>query len=58
MSAWGKVARYCEKTYGVFVDYADEYFICPECDEPIYSEDWTRHDLKDGCPICGFEWEI
>lgn len=32
------------------------FFICPECDEPIYADDWNKYDFtKFFCPICEFE---
>ena len=32
------------------------YFICPFCDEPIYSCDWSDEDLAEGCPVCEEGW--
>ena len=32
---WEDCAKYCEESYGIFVDWEEEYFICPVCDEPI-----------------------
>ena len=53
MTVWEKVARYCEKEYGVYIDWKERFFICPECGEPIYECDWNDEDL-DECPICFF----
>ncbi len=58
--AWEKIARYVEKTYGVQVDWDEEFFICPECGEPIYECDWNEEDYSLGhkfngtayCPVC------
>jgi hypothetical protein len=53
---WADCAKYCEEIYGVFVDWEEEYFICPECDEPIYADDWGDHDHWNFCPICEFNY--
>lgn len=56
MSKWEKVANYVAQVYGVFVDWDERFFECPECGEPIYEEDWQDDELEI-CPVCGFEWE-
>lgn len=56
MSKWEKVANYVAQVYGTFVDWDEKFFECPECDEPIYEEDWQDDELEI-CPVCGFEWE-
>lgn len=53
--AWMKAARYCEKTYGTYVNFEEEYFICPECDEPVYKCDWEDSDFHI-CPVCEFNF--
>ena len=57
MSTWEKVANFCAQVYGVFVDWDERFFECPECGEPIYEDDWPADALKNGCPVCEFEWE-
>ena len=57
-NAWKRTARKLEDLYGVLVDYDEEFFICPECGEPIYREDWCAEDFKWECPICNFVWEV
>lgn len=58
MKNWVEMATYIEKTYNTFVDWEEEFFICPECDEPIFSEDYNQFDsFESCCPICGFMWE-
>jgi hypothetical protein len=52
--SWSYCARYCEKTYGAYVDWDEEFFICPECGEPIYKCDWDDHEPWTVCPVC--EW--
>jgi hypothetical protein len=52
---WGEIAEMCEQVYGIYVNWDEEYFICPECDEPIYACDWKEDEL-DMCPICEFNW--
>ena len=54
---WEKMARIFEQNYGGHVNWEERFFICPECGEPIYEEDWDNFDLIDGddnfiCPIC------
>lgn len=51
---WNYCARYCEKTYGTYVDWDEEFFLCPECGEPIYKSDWEEHESWTACPVC--EW--
>lgn len=50
---WEKVAKMCEEIFGSYVDWEERFFICPECDEPIYECDWEDFTI---CPICEFEW--
>lgn len=52
---WEKMAKYCEEEYGVFVDWEERFFICPECGEPIYECDWEEDELR-ACPVCEFCW--
>ena len=49
--SWEEAARYCEDVFGTYVDLEERFFICPECDEPIYEEDYEGHDFS-MCPIC------
>lgn len=57
---WYRLAKYCDKTYNTYVDFDEEFFVCPECDEPIYSDDWREADFTLGrmytgkcyCPVC------
>ena len=51
---WEDAAAYCEATCGIFVDWEERFFHCPECGEPLYGDDWSL-DSTDGwgmCPIC------
>ena len=58
--AWEKVAHAVEEETGTFVDWDEEFFICPECSEPIYKCDWQNEDYFLGhaytgriyCPVC------
>lgn len=54
--SWIEAACLCETVYGTYVDWEGRFFICPECDEPIYEEDWEDTDLS-FCPVCEFIWE-
>ena len=58
MNTWHEAGTYCEEVYGMTMNTKEGYFVCPECGEPIYEEDWRKHDEWDVCPICGFNfWE-
>ena len=51
------IAKYCETIYGIQYDRDEEFFICPECGEPIYFEDWD--DIEENwetCPVCEFSF--
>lgn len=54
-SSWEQLASRLEKEYGIQVDWEERFFICPECGEPIYEEDWIEEELSK-CPICEFEY--
>ena len=59
MVMWEKLAKYCEETFGIYVDWEERFFVCVECDEPIYEEDWSAGELLElggCCPICGMSW--
>ena len=59
MNYWEEIAKKVAENFGVTVDNECHFFICPECDEPIYEDDWKERDyLKKKkkiwyCPICG-----
>lgn len=45
------------------IDQESENFICPYCEEPIYSDDFPEIDTDATgekpiyfCPVCGFEF--
>ena len=54
MKRWKDAAKYCRREYGVQVDEGEGFFICVECGEPIYFDDWTSEETADWsiCPIC------
>jgi predicted RNA-binding Zn-ribbon protein involved in translation (DUF1610 family) len=56
MYTWLTAAVYCEETFGVQVDMAEGFFVCPECGELIYECDWDAYSDWDCCPIC--EWNF
>lgn len=52
---WAVNAEAVEDLYGGFVNWDEEFYICPECGEPVYADDWTAEELgKHLCPICEF----
>ena len=53
---WEDAAKFCEKTFGSYVDWEDEYFLCPECGEPIFCDDWLNHNWRI-CPVCETNFE-
>ena len=56
MTNWFNVANSVSNDYCTLVDFDERFFICPECGEPIYDEDWNDTDFENNtiCPICGF----
>lgn len=54
---WNWAAKVVEKEFGGYVNWDEKYFICPECGEPVYADDW--HDVEFAlatiCPICQFD---
>ena len=53
--SWEECAKYCEKVYGVYVDWEERFFHCPECEDVVYECDWEEHSF-DSCPICEFTY--
>lgn len=51
---WKQAAEYAEEVYGTFVDWTEGFFICPECGEPIYKDDYGIMDSWNVCPVCEF----
>ena len=55
---WEKKAKTVFEVYGGYVDWEERFYLCPECEEPIYECDWTQADMEDYiCPVCQFEEE-
>lgn len=52
---WEKNAIIIETIYGGYVDWEERFYICPECEEPIYEDDWRGENVI--CPVCGFDGE-
>ena len=55
--SWDYVAKQVEEIYGTYVDWDEVFYICPECDEPVYKCDYPYIDLGMVCPICENEIE-
>ena len=54
-TSWREAAMECKKTYGSYVCWKSEHFLCPECGEPVYLEDYPDHDWK-ACPVCEYKF--
>lgn len=55
---WWENAKYLETVYGIYVDWDERFYECPECGEPVYECDWSDEDLRNFiCPICEFREE-
>lgn len=55
MDFWEANAKKIEQDYGGFVDWKERFYICPECGEPVYDDDWSQFALSEElCPICGY----
>ena len=59
--------KYCVDVYGVASNFSneddeDDWFTCPECDEPLLAgdwdtiEDWVPMTPWSACPICNWSW--
>ena len=57
MIEWFETSKIVAEEYGTQVDYEEEFFICPECGESIYAEDWEDYENWDKCPICEFNFK-
>ena len=53
---WEQAATFCEREFGVYVDWEERFFHCPECDDVVYECDWNGIDWS-YCPICECTWE-
>ncbi len=52
---WRENAKVAEEVYGSYVNWDEEFYICPECGESVYKIDWGNDELENFmCPIC--EW--
>ena len=47
-------AEFCEHAYGIYNDAEEGFFVCPNCEEVIYFEDWNCAQTENWmcCPIC------
>ena len=52
---WEARAKEVEEVYGGFVNWEEAFYICPECEEPVYKCDWDEDELAEFlCPICEY----
>ena len=42
---WDTVAICVDDIYGGIVDWDKEYFVCPDCEELIYSDDFSDFEV-------------
>ena len=54
--SWEKAAKFCEETFGCYADWEERFCTCPECQEPIYEDDFPEHGWH-SCPVCEIGWE-
>lgn len=52
---WLVAGTYCEEEYGMSLNTEEGYFVCSECGELLFEDDWKHHNWET-CPICGFEF--
>ena len=57
LNTWEATALYCQETFGSYVDWEEQFFICPECQEPVYYCDWGMYISWEKCPICETYWD-
>ena len=52
---WNEVAKIVENDFDTQVDWAEKFFVCPDCVDVVYECDFnTDSVLALGyCPICG-----
>ena len=52
---WSEVAKIVENDFDTQVDWAEKFFVCPDCGDVVYECDFnTDSVLALGyCPICG-----
>ena len=55
MGTWLEAGVYCEETFGVDMNAKEGFFVCPECGELLFEDDFKEH-CWDTCPICDFEF--
>lgn len=55
MGQWEINANLVADVYGIFVDWGERFYECPDCGDPVYESDWSDEELAEElCPICGF----
>lgn len=51
MEAWIEYLNYLRKERGIYIDENYEFFVCPHCEEAVYTYDEWDNGL-DFCPHC------
>ena len=54
---WDEAAKYCHDTYGSYVDEEERFFVCPECEEPLYESDYEDIETWGMCPVCDYNFK-
>lgn len=52
---WEATAEIACDVYGSFIDEEEQFFICPQCGEPIYLVDLPSNWTGFYCPVCEIE---
>lgn len=52
---WEANAKIVEEVYAGYVNWKERFYLCPECEEPVFECDWSVQELVNSlCPVCGF----
>lgn len=52
---WNEVAKIVENDFDTQVDWAEKFFVCPDCGDVVYECDFNTYSVLalGYCPICG-----
>lgn len=52
--SWERVATFIEKEFDTYINWEEEFFVCPECGDPVFKADYPMIEVGMLCPICEF----